>query len=402
MNANRERGPLPALGPMWAWLVDTLFPAFVATAWTLPIAGTVHTVSAVLGFEVPGFSFHNSVAYGSVLGLLTWVIVSIAYIPLTTPSRANSNSYYELSGRIERLANLRKSEFTDTAERLRHDLNTRGLRWIWATGYVDLWQRLHRAEEELILQASVPQLAGIVFEDQMRLDGAKGISGTLNRVLACVAGYLELRCVEVANPPATARPAAPVAEFERPADDDEARQVVRGVRFAINDFRDQTWAGLIGLRNQTLSAKAETTAVVAGVAFFLVAATVGLVNRLYVLSQSDTAVDDYGLSNARLILVPTLSGLAGLGGVFLSGLVFSPAFSSLLQPHMASSVGRTVAAQLPPLAEIFNVDTNPAGLLFALVFGFAPVLLIASLQDLGDKYKKAIASTELTPPPSVT
>jgi hypothetical protein len=446
--------------PAWtAWFDRWLLAPFVATAWMLPIWAAVYTIGAELGSVLPGYQWlHDKVGYGCLLAVATWILVSILFATLTTPSRANSHSYLELQARIDELdAFLAKTptssyrEACDLLAQLKQRLQKSGLRWVMATGYIDAWEMVHRVEEALITdpQFSSADVARVILRDQLRLEGAVGLSSSLNQVLICVAGAMRVLCspitpqlipagpvpagpasaapVPAAPAPAAPAPAAPVPTAPVPtapvptapvptapvpADEAQSRQLLRGVSFAINDFRDANWSGLVRLRNQTIAALvltevfayevlalsiaagAQHAAILAGVVFYLVAATVGLLNQLYLLSQTDTAIEDYGLSNARLLLIPTLSGLAGLGGVFLTALVFSSGFSSLLQPETASAARAT--ARLPQLVEIFNLTTNPAGLLFAVLFGFAPVLLLSSLQDLGSKYKKAIGSTEVS------
>jgi hypothetical protein len=411
--------------PAWtAWFDRWLLAPFVATAWMLPIWAGVYTVGAELGSVLPGYQWlHDKVGYGCLLAVATWIPVSILFTTLTTPSRANSHSYLELQARIDELDAFLATtptssyrEARDLLAQLKQRLQKSGLRWVMATGYIDTWEMVHRVEEALITepQFSSADVARVILRDQLRLEGAVGLSSSLNQVLICVAGAMRVLCSPITpqSIPSGPVPTGPVPTNPAPADEAQSRQLLRGVSFAINDFRDANWSGLVRLRNQTIAALvltevfayevlalsiaagAQHAAILAGVVFYLVAATVGLLNQLYLLSQTDTAIEDYGLSNARLLLIPTLSGLAGLGGVFLTALVFSSGFSSLLQPETASAARAT--ARLPQLVEIFDLKTNPAGLLFAVLFGFAPVLLLSSLQDLGSRYKKAIGSTEVS------
>ena len=50
--------------------------------------------------------------------------------------------------------------------------------------------------------------------------------------------------------------------------------------------------------------------IVSVAAIYLVGTIVGLFNRLAAESGGETSIDDYGLSGARLLLTPALSGLA--------------------------------------------------------------------------------------------
>lgn len=91
-----------------------------------------------------------------------------------------------------------------------------------------------------------------------------------------------------------------------------------------------------------------------------------------------------------MLLVPVVSGLAGLGFVVLTIMLAATSFSSLI----VASGSHLAGGGLPSLGEVLNMGTNPAGLVFAIVFGYAPNLLLARLDSLVATYKTAIKSTE--------
>ena len=71
----------------------------------------------------------------------------------------------------------------------------------------------------------------------------------------------------------------------------------------------------------------------AAIIFYFVGAIVGLFSRLYTESQSDSAIDDYGLTIARIAVIPIISGLAAV-----AEFVLYRSFSQLVplscgQPH---------------------------------------------------------------------
>lgn len=127
-----------------------------------------------------------------------------------------------------------------------------------------------------------------------------------------------------------------------------ARAVLRTVRRAINEFRDDRWGGMVVARNRlfgtmiftgltayallaiAIISEAHKSAIAAASAFYLVGATIGLLSRLRSESQSDSGVEDYGLSTARLIALPLFSGLAAIGGVVLMAML--PGASAILAP----------------------------------------------------------------------
>jgi hypothetical protein len=69
------------------------------------------------------------------------------------------------------------------------------------------------------------------------------------------------------------------------------------------------------------------------------------------------------------MLTPLLSGLAAVGGVLVTAMI-----SSTLS-------GTTVGAGGSAVWSVLNLKNQPIGLVLAAVFGFAPSLLIGSLQQ---------------------
>jgi hypothetical protein len=146
---------------------------------------------------------------------------------------------------------------------------------------------------------------------------------------------LRLMSLLLTTASATAGSAGASAAGGCPVSKTQARAVIRDVRNEINQFRDGRWNGLIVARNRLIATMtytgmaayallaiaiingAQPPAIAAASVFFLVGATIGLLNQLRSVSQSDTAVEDYGLSTARLISMPLFCGLAAIGGVAL-------------------------------------------------------------------------------------
>jgi len=139
--------------------------------------------------------------------------------------------------------------------------------------------------------------------------------------------------------PASTSSVAGLAPPFHPPDDLIARRLIRQVRRAINEYRDDRRLALVRARNQLLKTIILTAlvtyllvalAVLSGVprpaftsaiACFLIGATVGLFNRLYLDASTETAVEDYGLSAARLLHTPLLCGLAAVFGLTPSALI---------------------------------------------------------------------------------
>jgi hypothetical protein len=134
-----------------------------------------------------------------------------------------------------------------------------------------------------------------------------------------------------------------------------ARAVLRTVRRSINEFRNASWNGLIVARNHLLETmgytgmtvfvllaiaiiwEAPRTSVFGASVFYLVGATMGLFDRLRRESQAEVAIEDYGLSTARLVTIPLFSGLGAVGGVLLVAML--PFSSTVFGPRTPVAAG---------------------------------------------------------------
>ncbi len=310
---------------------------------------------------------------------------------------------------------------------------TNGLEWVSAMGYVSLWRRVDRAEEALIEVEPCELVLGDALHDQLRLAGADIKSDQLDRALAEAVKAMSPTAHERYFAPTTrprsngsdegglggAAPAQPSAGGPLPAirarlrgestrqaderndcneDDSSARAILREVRHAMNSYLEDKMEGIVRARNRLWRAilvTATTTFLLVGLAvlyevptpqliaasvFFLVAAIVGLFNRLRLQAKADSAVEDFNLFEARLIHTPLISGLAGVAGVFLvavAPVAVAPAASS--QPLDGVS-----------LSGIFDLSHNLLGLIVAAGFGLAPDRIIGPLQDQTEKLKSQL------------
>jgi hypothetical protein len=123
------------------------------------------------------------------------------------------------------------------------------------------------------------------------------------------------------------------------------------------------------------STQPERATILVAVVFYIVGSMAGLFGRIYSESKANTGGDDYGLSLGRLISTPLISGIAGIGGVFLYNLI-------ILQVAPGSS---------GVLLSIFNINRLDY-LIAAAVFGYAPNLLMRGLQS--NKYVSALQSSQ--------
>src|SRR5260370_20256742 len=110
----------------------------------------------------------------------------------------------------------------------------------------------------------------------------------------------------------------------------KARADIRKVKSALHKFTNERWDGLVRARNQLMGTAFLTAfftyilviiAILANIprmntidamVFYFLGAIVGLFGRLFDERNADTVMDDYGLSMARIIVTPLISGLAAL------------------------------------------------------------------------------------------
>ncbi len=126
--------------------------------------------------------------------------------------------------------------------------------------------------------------------------------------------------------------------------------------------------------------------------------------------------DDYGLTRARILITPVFSGLAALIGVVLASMLsitlvaLTPGPSNTGTPAPVAIVATaTVTAatsaptapqgnrsipNYPSLDEIYSLTNNVQGVIFALVFGFLPSLVINALQREAADLQSQLQSTD--------
>lgn len=266
-----------------------------------------------------------------------------------------------------------------------------GSAWVTGAGYLELWNRIHRAEEAMFFVAPPEKVISSATFDRLRLRGSN--IGNRKDLIAQLDGALQ----RLNRNGITSK------------DQVTARDDLRTIRRTINTYRDELWDKILRQRNQLLRtmvltgitadgvlalvllAGAERTVVVGAAAFYLVGAVIGLFSRLRAESEANAVVDDYGLSDARLIVTPLLSGLGALAGVVLTAKIILPV-GDVVAPASVDDSGKvtTVAADVrepASLRDIFDIELNPAGLLVAAIFGLTPTLALDRLQKESERYK---------------
>ena len=405
---------------------DGLRAAAVLTAAVLP--GLAATVSVALYIAqdqwVGWLNDGGPRAYlaGSAVGVIAWLLLAVAARGIATPAGGNPSAYGQL---CEMLAELEASHRSLVGEAVNASGRTAlavadehlrymraclqgdrlpGQAWAFGSGYIGLWRRAHRVEEELLMVRPRATVIGAAVHDMLRLTGStipkrERLLAELVEAMSAIDPRAAASYLGQEHPRVRGRAPARASELG-------PRAVLVAVRRSIDDFRDQRRAGLVRARNHLLATMAATglvtyvflgiaflmqapvSAIVAFSAFFLTGAVVGLFRQLQAAStRYAVAEDDFGLSYARLMHAPLFSGLAAVAGVMLTALA-----SQLMLAN--GTTGATSGLRIPSLDQVFSLSTNQGGLVFAAMFGLVPNLFIARLQLRAESYKDDLRSSE--------
>jgi hypothetical protein len=401
----------------------------LATAPLVPLVGLVVSgLAFIVAFAPAGIHARHAAPFlGLVVSLSAWLLGGMVARRLAIPQLANTDESGQIRLRLEQLRSRINAlldparpalqpegpgalrEARDLAAILEDDLTQPGIRWVLAHGFITAWKTIHRAEEALFIADGVERIVAEGLNDELRLEDSQIPHSD---VLATKVRH----AVEVLSPLSgdrylhSANGAAAISKDDGAGVDPGgvARNVLRMVRRAINEYRDDLWSGLIRARNQLrrsilitgvisylllvdlLFAGLDSRAVVGASVFFIFGGLIGLVARLRNESGADKAVEDFGLESARLIAAPLLSGLASVFGVLIMGLAHVNVLGVSFGP--APPAGTSV----PALGDIFNLRTNPTGFIGAALFGLTPSLLIDYLQAQTNSFKQALKISEAT------
>jgi hypothetical protein len=399
------------------WIIAPLMPGLAAVV----TVGTYLFLPTLTGVEPPTPPAYPGLALIAGLGATALVWFGGAFLAkaLVSAPRAQLRLYAEL---LERTRSLRDRSSTGTpvspedhpaAEEARthvayatEELEGEGagpaLRWALASGYMSVLRALHRADEALIIVEPTDAAVGDALHDALSLEGSA--IGNRERLIDIVRISMHRLSPGSAVSFMAAVTGAPANDAER-INEKQAREALREVRHALNEFRDDRHEGLIRARNRliwTMLAVGVTTylllslALVAGVSvkhiqtaaiLYLVGAIVGLFNRLRIEAGQSSAVEDFGLSQARLVVTPLVSGLAAVAGVYLIAAL------PVLLPN-----GSEPPATAPVLSEVFDLATNSMALIYAAIFGLAPSTLTSRLSMASARLEKDLQSTEAASP----
>jgi hypothetical protein len=263
-------------------------------------------------------------------------------------------------------------------------------RWVLGVGYVAVLRRFQRADELLQEIESNDEVHRTALIDHFKLISAPPFYyGSLGR-------HLEERLTRVMKS---------FEERPSPSDDrskqDKARSPwrerldVTEVHRWLNQLQEEHLSLLLRARNYVtvsstllglvtlailllgLAAGTRRDVILGAAACYVVGATVGMFERLYRVANyaSGSALmggdaqgtsDELRLLSAWNGLTPVLSGLAAIGGVYVT---------SMLSATSASP------AAVQGIDQVFDLLLHPFALLIAAIFGLAPQRLIKSLQS---------------------
>ena len=292
--------------------------------------------------------------------------------------------------------------------------------WITGAGYAHLQQALYQAEEALIKVVPISLLISEAKHDQAALQDAnisnnKLLSAELQQAIEDLNSHFA--------PPKKQKSLQYFLQEQLPhflsnlqqqqmnpqtqPDDKEttlkekerqARITIYYVRQILNDFRINRLFELVQQRSNLVLAimvtgvityilvsltllgpiqdQDKSTIFLAGTAYFFVGAAAGLFGRLYTISTADRTINSYGLPTTRTNAAAHLSGVAGVGGVFVT--------QALLQVANFTYPGH--------LAQPFSFSLP--NLLISATFGLTPNLLIKNLQRQSEKSISDLESTK--------
>ena len=402
---------------------NTYFTALIASSAAVPIVASMITVAVYVAPFSQDLHRWIAVPLGAIITVIFWLLFAIPCRRFALASKANRCSYGNLVNQLNdltvRLDVLESSQEENTfpppsniskiayksARAWRDDikgaLECKGLCWLLATGYINMWKLLHHAEEALIEIEPIETVINRAVHDELCIQDSNMSNSEelLDKLRIAGQKLSPSAAVYLTKQPRKQEArSVPQSNGKQSHSDPEmeARIALREVRRTLNEYRDNLWEGLIRTRNRLMMIvtitsflayillclpivnNIEPIYVVAATVFFLVGAIVGLFNRLYLETKIDNAVNDFGLSMARVIATPVLSGLGAVSSVLVITLLTGAIQTSLKFPD--------------DFTGIYSI--NPWHILLAAVFGLAPGLLIRMLQQKAESYKTDIKSSK--------
>ncbi len=378
----------------------------VAAIIPLPFLAALITIIAYLSpSPQPAVAFFNwlgpsniVIILGLIITLIVWLLLAIPCMRFATAEGGRPSDYEGLQGAYQVLCGefeqVRKCDKTgdialvdvqSNLEGIDEVLKCNGLTWL-STGYVSLWDRINKADEAIIGVLPCKTVIESAKYEELRLENSlvPDSEDLLNLLGEAIKTLSSANAADtVSSDPNHSGPSIANNGQGSQQSVQEARADIRKVKAALHKFTNERWDGLVRARNQLMVTAFLTAlftyilvliAILAHVppmntldamVFYFLGAIVGLFGRLFDERNADTVMDDYGLSTARIIVTPLISGLAALVGV--------------LFVTTSSTIGT-----------IYQI--NLQNLVFASVLGFAPNILISLLRSKSEAIKGQIKS----------
>ena len=410
------------------YLVASQAPNWVPLAWGMGIASAVWLLFAIPMSLLTARDRVNANSYGQLINRLSQLETRLQVIQVSNTKLEP----YQLIALEEAFATFQE------LDAMVYESTTR-LPWVLGLGYAVAWAKLHRAEEALLEVEPVEMVVRQAYHDYLAISNssisnAKEIQDRLHEAVEALDRDMA-SAVPLSTPLANVVEELREVEgqilkiaknlhIEEGDKDDEkgkkahkqrgdtpnaeanARISIRVIRRTLNEYRDLLWENIIRARNRLMggifiagcatfmllsiaflavpqgssNSDAVRPAILAAIVYYMVGAIAGLFGTIYVESTSKAPAtadtDDYGLTLARLIGTPLLSGLAGVGGALV--------YSTLTQITNNHAV---------TLSNIFTLNQLDY-LIAAALFGYTPNLLVQGLQQRTNKYMSNLKSTK--------
>ena len=347
-------------------------------------------------------------------GLLSFAIFVVLWLflyrSLVKPERVNNNELQEIRDRMVDIESAlatsvghdlgtkeqeAKAETRGLLDNVELDLITESSFWVDGTAYLEAWARIHRAEEEVVMCGRLVQVRSVAVRDIDRLKGSQipdaiDLQGRLKDALR------ELEpVIRAGNESGSAALSI-------------ARNDIRYVLNAVNEYREGQWRALVDFRDivvttaallwitiyatllVAIAAGASAQNLTAALMFFMAGSIAGFLSQMYGQSRSgsESSVEDFGLALARTIAMPVFSGAIALVGVVavaalhltVNGISFTPS---------------TVPGAAVDWSSVFNWQDNGLGFGIAFIVALAPETLFDLLKN-SKNIKIAISRSEAT------
>ncbi len=373
------------------------FGALVLLAAIIPLPFLAALITIIVYLSPSSFQWLGASAmviiFGLIITLVLWLLLAIPCRSFATAKGGKPSDFASLqrtAGVLEKQLEVviceratqdteYKAAIADIESNRKNYydmLNCNGLPWVSYTGYVSMWDRINKVDEAMIGVLPCQTVIESANYDELSLTDS-GVPGS-NDLLT----LLEEAIATLSSDPTS--PSAVNNGQVSQQSEQKARANIRKVKSALHKFTNERWDGLVRARNQLMVTAFLTTfftyilviiAILANVprmtntidamVFYFLGAIVGLFGRLFDERNADTVMDDYGLSMARIIVTPLISGLAALVGV-----LFVTTSSTL--------------------DTIYTITIQ--NLVLAAVLGFAPNILINNLRSKSEAIKGQINS----------